>query len=493
MQSNPILCKLDRFVASGEWEDKFPLMAQCLLTRTVSDHSPLSLRSGGIVFGPFPFKVDTFWFEHPSFKEMMLFWWNSMVFEGSPSFIFAKKLQMLKAVLKCWSKEAFGNLDKKVRELEILIDVLDKKEEAAAPISDVEFVERASHRRAYNEVLVLIAKRWKLRAKVRWHVDGDRNTKIFHKVASGNRRKNAIFKLKIGSNEVVCQDLIKEEVIDFYEKLYSKDQVDDRKHFAGKSNFRRTDSFDYEIFQAKQVPRIKIGVAKSEIPVPRSFFSRKTDSGWDFDRNDLIDSRKREGKEGIVCKLDMEKAYDHVLWGQWRLFLGKWGSGGNGEDGYGIVSLLQGSQCKGRRGSETLKGLESFKDMTKLKVNLSKSSMMGIETQQDIIQKCAGLARCGVGEFPFSYLGIPIGASTRLIGVWNTIIERMTVRLAPWKRRYLSKARRVELINSTLMSIPLYYLSLFKIAVSVAKKLERLMRNFWWGDTITKKRLHWRS
>lgn len=139
MQTFPILCRLDRFVVSGEWEDKFPLMAQCVLTRTVSDHSPVSLRSG-IVFGPFPFKVDIFWLEHPSFKDMMFFWWNSMVFEGSPSFIFAKKLQMLKSILKGWSKETFGNLDKKLRDLEVLIDILDKKEEIAAPISDVEFL-----------------------------------------------------------------------------------------------------------------------------------------------------------------------------------------------------------------------------------------------------------------------------------------------------------------------------------------------------------------
>ncbi|XP_026428073.1 uncharacterized protein LOC113323943 [Papaver somniferum] len=101
--------------------------------------------------------------------------------------------------------------------------------------------------------------------------------------------------------------------------------------------------------------------------------------------------------------------------------------------------------------------LESFKDKTGLKVNLTKISMMGTETQQYIIQECASLAWYGVGEFPFSYLGIPIGTSTRLIGVWNTIIERMT------------------------------------IPVSVAKKLERLMRKFLLSDTITKKRLHWRS
>lgn len=31
--------------------------------------------------------------------------------------------------------------------------------------------------------------------------------------------------------------------------------------------------------------------------------------------DDLIDSRKRARKEGIIFKIDLEKAYDHVDWG----------------------------------------------------------------------------------------------------------------------------------------------------------------------------------
>jgi hypothetical protein len=48
----------------------------------------------------------------------------------------------------------------------------------------------------------------------------------------------------------------------------------------------------------------------------------------------------------------------------------------------------------------------------------------------------------------------------------------------------------VTLIHNTLSSIPTYYLSLFPIPVSVAKKLERLQREFLWSGMGDEAKLH---
>jgi hypothetical protein len=85
-----------------------------------------------------------------------------------------------------------------------------------------------------------------------------------------------------------------------------------------------------------------------------------------------------------------------------------------------------------------------------------------------------------VALLPIKYLGLPLGAKYKDSNIWNSIIEKMENRLAGWKILYLSKGGRLTLINSTISSLPTYFLSLFPIPMGVANRLEKLQRNFFW-------------
>ena len=58
------------------------------------------------------------------------------------------------------------------------------------------------------------------------------------------------------------------------------------------------------------------------------------------------------------------------------------------------------------------------------------------------------------------------------------MVERISRRLDGWKKAFLSLGGRITLIQSSLSHIPSYFLSLFKIPISIASKIEKLQRDF---------------
>ena len=61
--------------------------------------------------------------------------------------------------------------------------------------------------------------------------------------------------------------------------------------------------------------------------------------------NEVIDSWKKRGEKGLICKLDIEKAYDSVNWQFLMRVMQKMGFGVKWRSGYGVASRLLNSQC----------------------------------------------------------------------------------------------------------------------------------------------------
>lgn len=70
------------------------------------------------------------------------------------------------------------------------------------------------------------------------------------------------------------------------------------------------------------------------------------------------------------------------------------------------------------------------------------------------------------------------------------MLEKFKIKLASWKRRYLSFAGRLTLIKAILSSLPVYYLSLFKMPVGVAKEINKIQSTFLWGGLDLKRKVH---
>ena len=64
-----------------------------------------------------------------------------------------------------------------------------------------------------------------------------------------------------------------------------------------------------------------------------------------------------------------------------------------------------------------------FKALLGLKINLNKSEIIPIGPV-DNVEELASKLGCKAGSFPMSYLGLPLGAKHKALGVWDLIEER---------------------------------------------------------------------
>jgi ribonuclease HI len=88
------------------------------------------------------------------------------------------------------------------------------------------------------------------------------------------------------------------------------------------------------------------------------------------------------------------------------------------------------------------------------------------------------------------YLGVPILTDGRDHAAFDFIIEKIRGRLAGWKARSLSLAGRCILINSVTTAIPTHVMQCCILPKSTCNALDKLNRNFLWGDTVAKRKLH---
>ncbi|KAL4180541.1 hypothetical protein AMTRI_Chr13g125810 [Amborella trichopoda] len=116
--------------------------------------------------------------------------------------------------------------------------------------------------------------------------------------------------------------------------------------------------------------------------------------------------------------------------------------------------------------------------------------MIGILVQNAELESLAQKLGCAIETLPSSYLGLPLCLGKPRKHLWNHLIEKFTWKFASWKGRFLSFGGRITLIRATLASIPIYYMSLFQIPISVIRKLEKSMRDFLWSGLEGSKNYH---
>ncbi|XP_057851799.1 uncharacterized protein LOC131061986 [Cryptomeria japonica] len=119
------------------------------------------------------------------------------------------------------------------------------------------------------------------------------------------------------------------------------------------------------------------------------------------------------------------------------------------------------------------KALDSYGSTIGQLINWSKSFVYFINTQKRRRTKISNILGCQVGSLPASYLGLPL-CHDPLDTFWGALVDKFHKKLSSWKGALLSQAGKVQLLKSTLQSIPLYAISLFRIPAKYAQAIEMI-------------------
>ncbi|GJZ40967.1 hypothetical protein Tco_0587853 [Tanacetum coccineum] len=123
---------------------------------------------------------------------------------------------------------------------------------------------------------------------------------------------------------------------------------------------------------------------------------------------------------------------------------------------------------------------------------MSKSRIMGIHVESDKVHHAAGKLGCLILNTPFSYLGTKVGGIMTRAEAWKEVIDKSpSSRLSKWKMRALSIGGRLTLLKSVLGSIPIFYMSIYRVPASVLKKLEAIRCNFFNGHEEGSRKASW--
>jgi len=159
------------------------------------------------------------WVAHEDCINVVRNCWNTNII-GCPMFVLSEKLKLLKAALKQWNKDTFGNVNDQVLTAKQNLDNIQDEIDTLGPTDNLMLQEKNAQiklEQALNIEEIL----WQQKSKVKWHCDGDRNTAYFHRVAKIKSASSLITSLNLGDTVITDTKEISEHIINHFSTLFN--------------------------------------------------------------------------------------------------------------------------------------------------------------------------------------------------------------------------------------------------------------------------------
>jgi len=215
---------IDRVLVSKEWLEAWPRCKQFVLNKYIFDHCAVVLKDVFVDWGPRPFRSLGVWQKDSRFKDFVSLNWASYDVQRSGIYIFKEKLKKLKADLKVWNKEVFGDVNFASEELQKRINKLDTLDDNRG----LEESEREERRLLPVELTTIMFKQEAVifqKARQKWLKQGDLNTNFFHSSVKWRRTRNELHGLFVDGRWCEDKVVIKDKVRDYFEDRFARNET----------------------------------------------------------------------------------------------------------------------------------------------------------------------------------------------------------------------------------------------------------------------------
>ncbi|XP_024190144.1 uncharacterized protein LOC112194121 [Rosa chinensis] len=483
--------RLDRGFCNTDWRLLFAEARVIHLAKTKSDHCPLLLRLQPHVqncrINP-PFRFHSMWMQHEEYKGFVTTAWNNTV--GN----LLDKTNLLASELNTWNKDVFGNIFKKKRRLLARIAGIQKK----LCVHDNPFLLNLEKEliKQYELVRDQEAMLWKQKSREKWIQDGDRNTKYFHITTMVRRRKNKIDGLFDDSGgDTNCSENLVAPV--------SLQEIRSALFSIGGLKAPGFDGFPAAFFQnhwdlckVEIINLVTNAFLQGQLAYVVRCTSFQVILNGDLSEKFTAGRGIRQGDplSPYIFVLCMEKL-SHLI--QSAIEVGQWKPIKSSQSGplvshlFFADDLILFAEASTNQARVLKKCMDLFCSISGQSVNFEKSKIYcSPNVRTNLARAISGICGSPLTKDLGKYLGVPLLHSRVTKLTYSEMIDKVHGRLCGWKSKTLSMAGRLTLINSVTASIPIYTMQTAKIPLSTCDALDKLNRDFLWGDSDDKRKIH---
>nr|GEX24013.1 RNA-directed DNA polymerase, eukaryota, reverse transcriptase zinc-binding domain protein [Tanacetum cinerariifolium] len=315
------MSKLDRFLIFDNLMRPCPSISSTSLDRFLSDHRPIIMREAHYDYGPILFKFFRYWFELDGFDKLVEQTWLEVNVNDQNSYSkFMNKLKYLKEKIRIWArlhKESLNSRKSILKaELADLDGVIDKGEG-----SDADGHRRREVVRLIQEVEKVDVMEVAQKAKIKWSIEGDENSKYYHGVLNKKRGRLTIHGILVNGIWMESPHLVKHKFFEHFKNRFekpNKSRILLERDFVKRISLEQNDDLEREVSN-EEIKRAVWDCGIDKAPRPDGFTFGFYRRYWYIIGNDVVDvvkwveeSQAEVNDMVVEDSMMVEEIYDDV-------------------------------------------------------------------------------------------------------------------------------------------------------------------------------------